>query len=386
MNTDKKAPPEDIKKKPRKKGSTPRGLTPIGTIAQRRDRTPSVKDPRGTTVDVLQYELWTTFWGENKDSLSNTVELWDAIPKFAVHRNKQIELRDEHGRLPMHRAEFVFQETNCRLELQPALIWDGERDLAYYPAGDEELIWEVLIKLFSDQQYGVHDTRKDPPSSYVRFTLRILQRELAKHGHKRSIPQIRHAVEVLSRSVLVIYVGDKKKPLYRAPMLADVADVTRDDYLEDPTRFWLARLPGLISSALVGLNYRQYNYAQSLHFKDPLARWFQKRLTHRHTNASFMNSYHLALSTMEEEGAPFHSDNITRRIKRVDNVLEEMRQANIVALIEKNVQRSSGRGRKIKDAVWTIFPHPSFVGETKAANGRLKDAKLRLSLVGSRSQ
>lgn len=370
----------------KRRSATTTGPTHIGLVANRRNRKPTVTDDAGKTPDVLQYELWSTFWSSEAGNLSNTVELWDAIPKFGVHRNKQIELRDPEGRLPLYRTAFRYRDEQCQLEIQPAMVHEDGRDIAYYPAGDEELVWEALVKLFSDQQYGFHDAKESPPSSYVRFTLRMLQKELSEHGHARSIPQIRHAVEILSRSVIIIYKGSSKKPIYRDVILGGLIDMTRDDYLDDPKRFWIGRLPGMISAALSKLEYRQYNYQTSLSLKDPFARWLHRRMTHRFTNAQLMGSYHLALSTMQEDSALLDGDNITRIVKRVDACFRELKKNGVLSTVEKEIHRDTGRGRKILDVVWTVYPLPDFVRDIKAANGRLKDSNLRLSLVGSRPE
>ncbi len=356
----------------------------VGDLAKGKNDMPTVIDSANATPQTLQYDLWSTFWGDEKSNLSNSVEFWDAIPKFSVHRNRQLELRDEYGRLGIYRKEFAFKGVAYEMEIQPAIIPLDEHDKAFYPSSDEELVWEVLVKIFSDQQYGIHIPEEEPPSSFVRFTLRMIQRELGKGGHKRSIPQIRHAVEVLSRSHLVI--SEKgKKPLYRNAILSDVVDITRDDYLEDPTKFWYARLPALISSALKTLDYRQFNQLKSLKFKDPLTRWLYKRITHRFTQASMVEQYKMLLSTIEEESGFFQeTDAPARKVARVDKCIKELNKGLILGACEKDVRKAETRGRPIKDVLWILHPYPDFVREAKAANGRLKDAKKRLQLVSNR--
>lgn len=360
-------------------------MASIGDVALGKSSMPSVIDPAGTTPSSIQYDLFTTFWGEEKQDQSNSVEFWDALPKFSVHRNKQIELRHENGLLPIHRTEFTFRDQAFQLELQPAYLREGNRDVGYYPSSDEELIWEVLIKYFADQHHGVHLPDDEPPSSFVRFSLRLLQRELAKHGHKRSISQIRHAVEVLSRSMLIISKAGSKKALYRAPILADVLDVTRDDYLEDPTKFWMGRLPIIVSFALKSLEYRQYNYATALSFKDPLARWIHKRITHRFTQASLLETYNISLTRiMRESGYLEKEGRLRRHVSRIDKALQSLCDANVLTYTDKDERRGTGRGKPIEEVVWSLHPHPKFCSEVKAANGRLKDARARLTLVKGR--
>jgi hypothetical protein len=57
----------------------------------------------------MQYDLFTTFFGKNKRVLSNTIELWDAIPKYAASPRQQNACRDRNGRLPVHPQEFEYR-------------------------------------------------------------------------------------------------------------------------------------------------------------------------------------------------------------------------------------------------------------------------------------
>ncbi len=136
------------------------------------------RSPPESVAPSKQYDLFTTFFGD-KNNLSNTIELWDAIPKYAVLPRQQIKLRDENGRLPVHVHEFVYRpsrraeassELTCRMKVQPASIEiETGRFVDFYPSTTEELVEEVLKKIFSDQQYGQHSVPRN--ESWVRFTL-----------------------------------------------------------------------------------------------------------------------------------------------------------------------------------------------------------------------
>ena len=71
---------------------------------------PQVRKPLPDTVDTnKQYDLFTTFFGKDKRDLSNTIELWDAIPKYAVSPRQQNARRGDNGRLPVHVQEFEYR-------------------------------------------------------------------------------------------------------------------------------------------------------------------------------------------------------------------------------------------------------------------------------------
>ncbi len=67
----------------------------------------TVSKQPATTTQNLQYDLFTTFFGDVAD-LSNTIELWDAIPKYSVSSRTQNALRSPDSRLPVHEYSFVY--------------------------------------------------------------------------------------------------------------------------------------------------------------------------------------------------------------------------------------------------------------------------------------
>jgi formyltetrahydrofolate hydrolase len=58
------------------------------------------------------------------------------------------------------------------------------------------LVEEALKKIFTDQQFGIHNPQKT--ESWVRFTLGMIQKELKNRGRSRDKKQIKHAIEVMS--------------------------------------------------------------------------------------------------------------------------------------------------------------------------------------------
>ena len=80
-------------------------------------------------IQSIQYDLFTSFFGETTE-LSNNIELWDAIPKYAVSPRVQSAMRTIDNRLPVHECVFVYAtrregqriESSCRVAIQPARI------------------------------------------------------------------------------------------------------------------------------------------------------------------------------------------------------------------------------------------------------------------------
>ncbi len=340
------------------------------------------KSPPEVAPRSLQYDLFATFFGIDKSDLSNTIELWDAIPKYAVSPRQQNARRDENGRLPVYVQEFEYRPSRrdtsavtCRLKVQPASIEvEPGQFIDYYPSTDEELIEEVLKKIFSDQQYGVHSVPAN--ESWVRFTLYMIQKELKARGRTRSIDEVKRSLEILSRAVCEVEMrGRSSRLIYTNPILSDLARTNREDYLQNPKSVWYARLPALVSKSINDLTYRQFNYATLMSLPTALSRWFHKRLSHQYTNAHVLNPYSIKFSTIERDSGLLHHSRRSANIKAVNGALNELISRSILLDTAHEEER---KGRRIADVIYTLTAHPNFVSEVKAANARQRDHRATL--------
>lgn len=334
----------------------------------------------------LQYDLFTQFFGR-PENLSNTIELWDAIPKYSFSARMQALMRDGAGRLPVHQRTFEYRFAPkadnptllCTLSLQPASIMVDGRRLDFYPSADEELVEEVLKKIFTDQACGLHDSRRG--ESWVRFTLHMIRTELARRGRTRSIAEIKRSLEILSKTVLDVTIEGRgsKKTVYTNPILNDLTRVSRAEWLEDPKAMWSARLPGLVSASIAALSYRQFNYAILMDLDAPLARWLHKRLSHEYTNAHLMHPYRILFSTVGRDSGLLHNCRPSANLKAVEKALDELVAHRVLLswTAERRMQKSA-----ILDVLFTLTPHMDFVGEIKAANARSAEARQRLESAG----
>lgn len=333
-----------------------------------------MRTPPAQAKPSKQYDLFTTFFGDAQN-LSNTIELWDAIPKYAASARLQTKLKDKNGNLPVYEQEFLYRPTidglpkeiSCKVAIQPAHIQkpDGSYE-QFYPSTDEELVEEVLKKLFTDQQLGHHTPSSD--ESWVRFSLYMIQNELKARGKTRSINEIKRSLEILSRAVITVeFAGSSRKMLYTNPILNDLTGVTRADYFSDPKSLWCTRLPALISKSVNELSYRQFNYGKLMSLSSPLARWLHKRLSHQYTQASLTDSYHLNYSTIHRDSGLLHHSRISANIKTVDTALEELKSSDVLRGFEKDEKR---QGKKILDVTYTMLPTLTFRDEIKTANAR----------------
>lgn len=343
-----------------------------------------VNAPPAVVKSSKQYDLFTTFFGDAAN-LSNTIELWDAIPKYAVSPRVQKKLRDSNGNLPVYEQEFLYRPTidgmpkeiPCKLTIQPAHIQNPDGSYSqFYPSTDEELVEEVLKKFFTNQQFGQHAPSAN--ESTVRFSLYMIQNELKARGKTRSLDEVKRSLEILSRAVLTVqFSGQARKMIYTNPILNDLVGVTRHEYLNDPKSMWCTKLPVLVSKSVNELTYRQFNYGTLMSLSSQLARWFHKRLSHQYTQASLTDAYNISYNSICRDSGLLHQSRTSANIKTIDSALEELKSADVLLYYKREDKR---QGKKIADAVYTMLATSTFRDEIKAANARQGKHRVEIGL------
>jgi len=319
-----------------------------------------------------QFDLFSTFYGDAGKN-SNTIELWDAIPKFSCTARKQVTMRDDSGRLPSLEREFCYkhpqtgEDIPAKMRLAPALVKIDGTEKDFYPSADEELIEEVLRKIFADQQYGRHYVRE--ADSFVDFSLGMIARELRARGRTRSLDEIKRSLDIMNGCHMTLYFhGHTKKAAYKGPIIPEMIEVSRVEYLADPKSRWRARLPLVYSHAINSLEFRQFNYETLMSMSSQLARWFHKLMSRRYINASVTQPYTLKYSSIKRDsGMLLHS----REGKNKETVLkafEELKEQDVILFY--NVRASTVDP---KDPVYDLTPTKFFVADMKAANKRQSD-------------
>ena len=325
-----------------------------------------------------QYDLFSTFFGDATE-LSNTIELWDAIPKYAVSARAQNKMRSVDGRLPVYEQSFVYAaryngqrvEKSCRVEIYPTPVKTENGHVDFYPSADEELVEEVVKKIFADQQCGLHNPANT--ESWVRFSLQMIRKELQARGKTRSLDEIKRSIDILSTSVIRLYEQGDDTSIYTNPILTDVTRVNRQRYLKDGSLTWVAKLPALISKSVNELTYRQFNYGVLMSLPTQLARWLHKRLSHNYINASHLDSYDILFSSIQRDSGLLIYKRTRDNLKTLEAAFAELVSQHVLFGWERLEERRAGRG--IADVRYSLQAHSDFIRDVKAANARLKRSK-----------
>lgn len=334
------------------------------------------KKPPKEPIKSVQLDLFLQFVTNDKSEVSNTVEVWESIPKYFFTPKQVEKLRTTTGHADPYKLEYLYNGIPCAVKIQPALIEQKNGSYkAFFPSITEELVEEALKKVFTTQQHGIHDPKN--VESWVRFTLSMIQKELRARGRTRDRNQIKHAIEVMSSCVMTLY--KEGKEIWKGSILQDLVTVGRDEYIADTDAQHIARLPLFISHSINSLEYRQFNYERLMSCNEQLTRWIYKQLIHRFKQASFMNSYHFMYSGLARDSGLLQRDTERKNRQKVKSSLNELVDRGVLI---NYIEDDRKEGRKIIDVKYTVTPTSDFISEQKAANKRSKDGYIQAKNSG----
>ena len=322
-----------------------------------------------------QFDLFRQFLSNDSSEVSNTIELWESIPKYFFTPRQVKKLRTADGLAKPYRWEYTHDGYSCVVRIQPALIEQSDGSyLACFPGVTEELIEEALKKILTEQQQGAHDGQR--LETWVHFSLRMIQRELKQRGRDRNVAEIKRGIEIMSKCNIEYTVDGKAS--WNGPILSDLWTVDRSEYIADRESRHAARLPLFVTHGIEKLQYRQFNFVRLMACDEQLARWIYKRLINRYRQASKLNDYHFAYSSIKlPSGLLQQAREVDNRTKVV-SALDELKRRDVIAQYQSVEQK---QGRKIVDVVYNITPTLTFIKEQKAANKRFSDAEGRIGPV-----
>jgi len=332
-----------------------------------------VKKPPKILVKSIEYDLFSQFIANEKSDVSNTVEMWERIPKYFLTPKQAEKLRTKDGLAKPYKLEYSEKDSTgrlheCAVVIQPALIEEKGTYKAYFPSSTEELIEEALKKVLSDQKYGIHDAKNS--ETWVKFSLSMLHRELKKRGRERNRNEIKRAIAVMSKCNIAFFKAGKE--LWSGSILQDLVTVGRSEYLEETDAHHITRLPLFISRAINKLEYRQFNYDRLLQCNGQLARWIYKKLIHRYRQASPMRTYHFMYSELKGSGLLQQAREVDNR-KKSTEALNELINKGVLIRVETDERKV---GRKIEDIKYTVTASSQFGSEQAAAHKRVNEGRL----------
>lgn len=296
----------------------------------------------------------------NEKPYSNTVELYDFIPKY--HWGKVERVNGTF--LKSLDREFECRGMRYLVTIQPASLKDknGEEKY-YYPSKREELVEDALRKFAVEGQGLFLDD-----AAGVTFTLHQLQQELASNGHTYSKDQIKDALLICAKTNLTVTSEDGSAILVSS-LFETLGLQTREDWLSQGQKSKaFVRFNPLVTEGIKARKFRQFNYEKSMSYKNVIARQLHKRMSHHYTQASITQPYSINLTTIIRDFGLTAYDRLSHNLRDVETALSEMKEKGVILSYKVDKTLDSLQRNKTTEAKITITPHPQFVGEVMQAN------------------
>ena len=335
------------------------------------------KPVRLAVSQPVQLSLFQSFLPES-NKYSNTIELYDAIPKYFSTPKAVDKMRVSGRFLNTVERKFSYkpngeqQPRSYTLELRPARIRQkmGE-EKEYFLTKREELIEAALRKLAADQAGGLYLDN----FAGVQFTLYQLRKELKTQGHAIHYDNLIEALQISHRIGMTLKTQDGYSVM-EAAVYPILVISNRQNWLQDPkgTKCFVQFNP-LVTQSINTTSYRQFDYVTFMSFDYQLSRWLYSRLAHNYTQAGPSTPYSILASTIINDSHLVNDARLRQRIAAIDKALEELQSKEVLAISKKEIRYL---GRKIIDVLYTLHPTKSFVHEIVCANTRQRDTRQEL--------
>ncbi len=333
-----------------------------------------------------QLSLFQTFFPEqDSDHYSNTIELYDAIPKYFSSKKRVAELRKDGVFLKSLSRRFRHKDQWYDLIVKPARIVDRHgNEKEYYPTHQEELVEEALKKIACDRLNGVflNDT------AGVQFTLYELDKELRSQEHAMKWPDLITSLEI-GRSARIMVTSLNGQVEVESAIFPVAALANREEWRNNPRHVrCCVQFNPLVTHSISKLTYRQFDYHTFMQLKNRLARWLFKRLSHNYTGASMLDPYTIMHSTIVRDSALVNTTRIRDQVRYLCDALDELKASHegehgkrrVLLAYEKQI--TTGPRNKIEDVKYILTPDPNFVGQMKKANTRHHEIERRAVEMG----
>lgn len=322
---------------------------------------------------VEQYEISTpmqlSLFQETSQPFSNTIEIYDAIPKYVFGR----PVRENGKYLSQQEREFVFRKQKFNLRISPARLsftdpkTKKKTEMEYFPGRKEELVEDALRKLAIDASKLLDG------EVGVMFTLYQLQVELKSHGHSYSINQIKQAIEILKKTTYEIWSeGDEDSPMmFNALPTAQTTTKTKWKKSGKDAKSYAIFSP-FVTHSINNNTYRQINYETFMGYKHHLSRWLHKRISHNFTQATSDTPFTINLSTVQRDSCMPESRSTKLAKQDFEKAIAEMIEEGTLTRYGANPSYDPKRRNRIIDWKYSMYLSEALVSEIITANVEMK--------------
>jgi len=317
-------------------------------------------------LDLFQNFICNT--ESERELLSNTIDIWDSVPRYSISRQEMNKRRDNSGNLPPLSVKFMYRNQSYSADIYPALIKEENGFTSYYPSANEELVEDALRKIATRKNGGFFE--KETSRSGVAFSLYELRKELAERGHSRSYKELILSLSILQMSHIKIHLEDGNgESFIAANYLPALAAVSKKQLTEDPNAKWVAQFHPLVARCVDQVTYRQFNYVTMMGLPSQLSRWIHKQLSIKFTFASFLgNPFEMRYSTIKRDSNLLNCGQERNNRCEVDKAFNRLIDSQVLREVKQ--QTITAAKGKVVDVIYQLYPTHEFVKEMKASNKR----------------
>ena len=301
-----------------------------------------------------------------KDDYSNTIEIYDALPKYIWDQKREHE--DLSNAVVTRQCSIRGQQFTVKVK--PAIIEkDDGRTVLIYAGQREEILEDALRKLAVNGKGHIIEGKAG-----VMFTLYELQKELSKMGHGYNLTEIKEAIQVC-RGATLECISDDGEAFISSSFFPMVGLTTRGEFRKKGgnARCYVQFNP-LVNESIMNMSFRQYNYKIGMQIRSPLARYIYKRMSHYWTQASPDSPYTPSLISFLTQSPRELSPRMPENVRAMKLALEALIKQEVISDYDANQIKD---GRRVIDVRYVIRPHENFVKQVMASNKRKQQTELR---------
>lgn len=296
----------------------------------------------------------------NRDDYSNTVELYDMMPKYFIGGVRR-DIGKNVDSLPILEREFKHKGQGYKLNISPAALINKKtgKTVHYLPSQREELVEDVIRKLAAKKRGIFLDN-----DAAVKFTLYEVEKELKKMGHGYNLNEIKDAINICSKSIVEI-TSQGNGDVSISSTIFPFVGMENDERIKDGKNRIVVMFHPLVTKSINEGTYRLVNYEKIMCYKMPLSRWLYKRMSHNFIQAGVDNPYKIKLSTIVRDSGMKRYNKNSDSIRQISKAMDEIQ--NDGTLIKYEVDKQF-EGRGIVDAIFELYVSEEFVSDVKKAN------------------
>jgi len=309
-----------------------------------------------------QLSLFTLLDPRKESNYSNTVELYDFLPKYVWGKSNRIQERF---------LESIERDFECRgkkysLTVHPARVKTKSGvQKEYYLSKKEEIVEDALrkIAIFGE---AIYLDRKIGMS----FSIYQLQKELKKSGHSFSRQQIVESLNILANTKIVLTCHDDDQVWTFSPI-----ETLGFKGINEETHTFV-RFSALVTKSIDENTFRLYDYQKVMSYKNVIARQLHKRISHHFTQANFAQSYDIMLTTLLRDFGLKPAASLHSTLEDVKEALEEMKsRGTIMSYLIGETTLDAERRNKLLNVKFSISPSVQFLNEIRKGNEKKLQAK-----------